>query len=352
MTRDPGTPFSPGDSPLADARPAPIRDGLGRPITYLRVSVTDRCNLRCLYCVSHPTPFIPHPDILRYEEILALIGLTRNLGVTKVRFTGGEPFARKGFPGFLEAARACFPDLDLRLTTNATLLTPHVPLLVRAGIRRVNISLDTLDAATFARITGEDLFSAVRGAIDACLSAGLKVKMNVVAMKGVNDHELPALVDFARTHPLDLRFIEYMPIGEGSRWTPWKVWPAGDILEEARELADLTPVAPRAGDRGPARVYAIEGGLGRLGFITPLSCHFCAECNRLRLTAGGTLRTCLFSDRVYRLRTLLREDRLGLAAVERVVKRAVLSKPLGFRLLEERAKDRPVCQTEMSAIGG
>ncbi len=329
-----------------------MQDGLGRTVNYMRISVTDRCNLRCLYCASHPTPFIPHPDILRYEEILSLLGLARGLGVAKIRFTGGEPFARRGFPGFLETVRDLYPDLDLRLTTNGTLIGPHIPLLVRSGIKRVNISLDTLDAATFLRITGQDLFAEVRSAIDQCLTARLKVKMNVVAMKGVNDQELPAFLDLARTHPLDLRFIEYMPIGGSSRWTPWSVWPAGDILEAAQKLATLTPVESRAGDRGPARVYAIENGLGRLGLITPLSSHFCATCNRLRLTAQGNLRTCLFSDREYRLRPLLRHPKLGLSAVERVIRLAGMKKPLGFRLLEERKGAEPVCQTEMSAIGG
>lgn len=327
-------------------------DGLGRAVNYMRMSVTDRCNLRCVYCATSPTPFLPHPDVLRYEEILDLVGLARDLGVTKFRFTGGEPFARRGFPEFLDQVHHRFPDLDLRLTTNGTLLAEHIPGLLRAGIRRVNISLDTLDAATFERITGQPLFHAVRSAIDQCLEAGLGVKMNVVAMRGINDHEMPSFLDLARALPLDLRFIEFMPIGGGSRWTPWSVWTATEILAEARRHADLTPVEARAEDRGPARMYALAGGLGRIGLITPLSCHFCATCNRLRLTAGGNLRTCLFSDREYRLRPLLRHPRLGLAAVDRVIRLAGLRKPLGFKLLEERRMNAPVCRTEMSAIGG
>lgn len=340
---------SPPANALADARG--LMDARGRTVSYLRLSVTDRCNLRCLYCDSRMRQWLTHDEVLRYEEFLDLMGLGLKLGIGKVRLTGGEPFARKGFMDFVEAARTRFPSLDLRLTSNATLLAPFAPRLAAAGVTRINISLDTLDPATFARVTGQDLYHEVRRGIDACLEAGIRVKLNAVAMRGVNDLELAGFLDLARTLPIDVRFIEYMPMG-GSEWRPEQVWRAADILAEARTLAELQPVARGAEDSGPAQMYAVGGGLGRFGLITPLSNHFCGSCNRLRITSGGVLRTCLFSDRVYRLRGALRHPKLGLAFVERILRRASQAKPLGFELLAARRAGEGVCATAMSAIGG
>jgi len=331
-----------------------LSDTRGRSVSYLRLSVTDRCNLRCLYCDSRMRQWLSHEEVLRYEEFLELMGLGLKLGIGKVRLTGGEPFARKGFMEFVEAARARYPQLDLRLTTNATLLAPFAPRLAAAGVARVNISLDTLDPATFARVTGQDMYQEVRRGIDACLAAGLRVKLNAVAMRGVNDFELAGFINLARELPIDVRFIEYMPMG-GSEWKPEQVWRAADILAEAKTLAELTPIERGGGpsaDSGPAQMYAIQGGAGRFGLITPLSNHFCGSCNRLRITSGGVLRTCLFSDRVYRLRGALRHPKLGLAAVERILRLASQVKPLGFELLAARRAGQGVCGTAMSAIGG
>ncbi len=333
-----------------------LTDTRGRSVSYLRLSVTDRCNLRCLYCDSRMRQWLSHDEVLRYEEFLELMGLGLNLGIGKVRLTGGEPFARKGFMEFVEAARLRFPQLDLRLTTNATLLEPFAPRLSAAGVARINISLDTLNPATFARVTGQDLYAEVRRGIDACLAAGIRVKLNAVAMRGVNDGELAGFLALARELPLDVRFIEYMPMG-GSEWKPEQVWRAADILAEARTLAELTPIERGGGpsgsnDSGPAQMYAITGGAGRFGLITPLSNHFCGSCNRLRITSGGVLRTCLFSDRVYRLRGALRHPKLGLAFVERILRLASQVKPLGYELLAARRAGQGVCGTAMSAIGG
>ncbi|MDP3427908.1 MAG: GTP 3',8-cyclase MoaA [Humidesulfovibrio sp.] len=328
-----------------------LTDTRGRSVSYLRLSVTDRCNLRCLYCDSRMRQWLRHEEVLRYEEFLELMGLGLKLGIGKVRLTGGEPFARKGFINFVEEARARFPALDLRLTTNATLLAPFASRLAAAGVTRINISLDTLDAATFARVTGQDLYPEVRRGIDACLAAGIRVKLNAVAMRGVNDGELAVFLGLARELPIDVRFIEYMPMG-GSEWAPEQVWRATDILAEAKTLAGLVPIEGGSGDSGPAQMYAIEGGAGRFGLITPLSNHFCGSCNRLRITSGGVLRTCLFSDRVYRLRGVLRHPRLGLPAVERILRLASQVKPLGFELLAARRAGQGVCGTAMSAIGG
>lgn len=328
-----------------------LKDTRQRVVNYLRISVTDRCNLRCLYCSPQDQEFIPHPEILRYEELLEIIALARGLSIGKVRFTGGEPFARKGFPEFVAEVLARFPDLDLRVTTNATLIGPHLAFLRDRGLKRLNISLDTLDPAKFARITGRDLFPEVWANIRSALDLGFRVKINAVAMKGVNDAELGAFLDLARTRPLDVRFIEFMPMG-GSDWSPESVWTAGEILEQARGLAELTPLPRLGADQGPARVYAITGGLGRFGLISPLTDHFCGTCNRLRLTADGHLRTCLFSDKVYRLKGILRHPRLGAEHVRRVMLLANERKPLGHDILEKRARGRGVCGTPMSAIGG
>ena len=335
----------------AQAETGALTDARGRSVSYLRLSVTDRCNLRCLYCDSRMRHWLRHDEVLRYEEFLELMGLGLKLGIGKVRLTGGEPFARKGFMGFMEAARERFPALDLRLTTNATLVAPFAPRLAAAGVARINISLDTLNPATFARVTGQDMYDEVRRGIDACINAGIRVKLNAVAMRGVNDGELAGFLDLARRLPIDVRFIEYMPMG-GSEWRPEQVWRAADILAEARTLEELTPIARGGADAGPAQMFAIAGGLGRFGLITPLSNHFCGSCNRLRITSGGVLRTCLFSDRVYRLRGALRHPKLGLAHVERILRLASQAKPLGFELLAARRAGQGVCSTAMSAIGG
>jgi len=328
-----------------------LADDKGRSVSYLRLSVTDHCNLRCLYCDRQLRHRLSHFDVLRYEEFLELMGLASRLGIGKVRLTGGEPFARKDFVDFVERARARFPELALRLTTNGTLLAPFVQRLAVAGVDRVNISLDTLSRVTFARVTGQDLYNEVRHGLDACLEAGIRVKINAVAMRGVNDHELAGFLDLARELPVDVRFIEFMPMG-GAEWKPEQVWSAADILAEAKTLAGLSPLPRDASDAGPAQMYAIDGGKGRFGLITPLSNHFCGSCNRLRITSAGDLRTCLFSDRVYRLRPALRHKKLGLPFVERILKLALRKKPVGAELLAARRAGQGVSNTSMSSIGG
>jgi cyclic pyranopterin phosphate synthase len=293
---------------------------------------------------------LPHQDVLRYEELLELMGLAQGLGIGKVRLTGGEPFARRDFMEFVETARTRFPQLSLRLTSNGTLLAPFAPRLAAAGVDRVNISLDTLDPATFLRITGQDLLPAVLRGMHACLDAGIRVKLNAVALRGVNDGELAGFLDLARRLPVDVRLIEFMPMG-GAHWAPEQVWSAADILAQARTLAELAPLPRDAADAGPAQMFAIAGGAGRFGLITPLSNHFCGACNRLRITSAGVLRTCLFSDRTYRLRPALRHPRLGLAAVERILRLALARKPLGADLLAAR-RQNGVCATAMASIGG
>ncbi|WP_432735420.1 GTP 3',8-cyclase MoaA [Maridesulfovibrio sp. FT414] len=328
-----------------------LQDKLGRCVNYLRLSVTDRCNLRCMYCVTKDFTHIPHPDILRYEEMLRLIDLAASMNINKLRLTGGEPFARKGFMEFVSKIMARHGDMDLRITSNGTLIEPLIPELSRLGVKRLNISLDTLDRKTFEEVTGRDHLTDVLGTIEACIRAGIRVKVNAVAMKGINDRELGAFIDFARNNPIDMRFIEFMPMGDDTK-SDSRFWSADDILAQASEFANLVPVKRTKENRGPARMYSIEGGQGRLGLISPVSSHFCGTCNRLRITSDGYLRTCLFSDHTYKLRGILRNPSLGDDTLKKVIAAATRDKPLGYHLLESRKGCEGVCGTQMSAIGG
>ncbi len=327
-------------------------DTHGRTVNYIRISVTDRCNLRCRYCMSGDVQFIHHDNILRYEEILKLIDETAALNVTKVRLTGGEPFARKGFIPFVGTILSRHPDLDVRVTTNATLLEGRIAELKAAGISRLNISLDTMNRDKFKQLTTVDAYDKVRRAIDECLDSGIKIKVNAVALKGSNDDEIGEFVAFAKSRPIDMRFIEFMPVGHDAHWKKNEVWTADEIIREAREHAELIPVVNSSDYHGTAKMYDIKGGLGRIGVISPLSCHFCATCNRLRITANGNLRTCLFSDREYRLRPIIRHPKLGMKWAIKVINLASRNKPVGYKLLEQKMGSEAVCSTRMSAIGG
>lgn len=344
----------PALAPLPACRlPQPLIDGHGRPVHYLRLSVTDRCNLHCLYCRNlGRQQFIPHPQILRYEEIVRLVGLMSAGGVTKLRLTGGEPFVRRGCEHLLVMLRERFPQLDLRLTSNGTLLEPHVPLLRRLGLGAVNLSLDSFDRQTFAQVTGHDLLPAVLSALDALLAAGIRVKINAVAMRGINDRQLDDFIHAARSLPVDVRFIEFMPIGAGTHWSPESFWPAAEIFREVAARVALAPEQQVLRNAGPARMYRVLGGRGRLGFIAAVSNHFCASCNRLRLTCNGNLRTCLFDDHEYRLRGLLRHQACDDAQLARVLRLACLKKPVGAELLRNRPQGQAVAGTPMAAIGG
>lgn len=338
-----------------DASPF-LADRHGRIVRYIRLSVTDRCNLRCFYCRNETGgAFIPHEAVLRYEEMEQLVDMAKEQGVEKVRLTGGEPFVRKDFLCFLERLRYRYPDLDIRLTTNGTLLRPYLDALADLKLKAINLSLDTFNPVTFERITGRDLFREVRRNVDTLLEKGIPFKLNAVALRGINTTELPFFLDFALRHPVDVRFIEFMPMGKGTRWTEDNFCSVEALLEAARRLVVLNPLVGEAFNSGPARLYSLTGlagepGSGRLGVITPLSNHFCASCNRLRFTSDGALRTCLFADREYRLRNVLRHPKLGIRAVGRIVTLATRNKPLGSRLLE--ARECAVALRSMSAIGG
>jgi cyclic pyranopterin phosphate synthase len=281
-------------------------DSCNRRLTYLRISVTDRCNLRCAYCLPcEDVPRLAHDAVLRYEEILRIVRVGVRLGISKVRVTGGEPLVRKGVLGFL-AELARHPGIkDLSLTTNGVLLKDAVGALKSAGVSRINISLDTLKPERYRRITGVDAFQAVWEGIHAAHALGFSpIKLNVVALNGVNDDELVDLARLSLELPFHVRFIEFMPIGQ-SRIESRSPLLVPDIQERISVLGRLVPVE-RAEMDGPAHRYRFEGACGEIGFISAISHHFCRRCNRLRLTASGQLRPCLLSDRQEDLKGPLR----------------------------------------------
>lgn len=343
--------------------PGLLTDGHGRTVRYLRISVTDRCNLCCRYCRDDSVPFIPHEKILRFEEIEKIIEVATELGVHKLRFTGGEPFARKGFLDFLVHIHERFPQTALKLTSNGTLLAPALDTLKKIGVS-VNLSLDSLDREKYAAITRRDELPTVLDNLHHMLDLGIPLKINAVAMRGVNDNELHALAAMAMDWPVDVRFIEFMPMGDSTIWSKNLFWPAADILDTARRYWNLEPVALRrkdgqesdghaAEERGPAKLWKLiePGGKvskGSFGLITSVTQSFCQSCNRLRLTAEGNLRTCLFDDREYPIRDALRDK--GLEEVRRIMIDAVSRKPVGAELLA--ARHGPVAHKRMSAIGG
>jgi cyclic pyranopterin phosphate synthase len=271
-------------------------DAYGRKHDYLRISVTDRCNLRCIYCMgADGVKQIPPREILSYEEILQVVKAGAALGIRRIRLTGGEPLVRKDLL-YLVREIARVPGIeDLAMTTNGILLPRGAAELKQAGLRRVNISLDSLDAAVYSRITrGGDLEQVLAG-IEAALAAGLApVKINTVLMKGLNHAEVPAFLNLVLEKPVHVRFIEYMPIGDHDRGYGRRYLPLEYIRKTAARLGlELTPAAPPVG-AGPAESFTLPGGKGTVGLIHPISAHFCAGCNRLRLTAEGRLKSCLY----------------------------------------------------------
>jgi len=327
-------------------------DAYNRPISYLRISVTDRCNLRCIYCMPpEGVPWRPHEDILRFEEIEKIVRVAVELGISKVRLTGGEPLVRLGITDLVsDLARIPGVD-DLAMTTNGTLLSRYAAPLAEAGLRRVNISLDTLRPERFRHITRLGRLEDVLDGMEAARRAGLEpIKINTVAIRGVNDDEV---VDFARRtmqRGWNVRFIEVMPVGGGNlvddRWEE-RVVTSAEIREKIEvAVGALEPAKIRAGN-GPANYFRLPGARGTLGFITPVSEHFCYRCNRLRLTADGQLRLCLLSDQEIDLRTSLRQG-ANLAQVKALLLKGIETKPPKHRLDEHK---RPEKRT-MSEIGG
>mgnify|MGYP002626170359 CR=1 FL=1 len=341
---------------MSSAKQKPIlSDAMHRPIRYLRLSVTDRCNLRCTYCQSPAqVRYIPHEDILQYEEMLRCVRILHAYGIQKVRLTGGEPFARKGCADFLLRLRESFPDLDLRLTSNGTLLEEYFPLFKKIHVDAVNISLDSFDEDVYEKITGQHLLKTVLKAIDSLVCLGITVKINAVALNGITKNSLDDFIYMANHYGIDVRFIEFMPMGLETNWSKDLYFPVSEIIALAHEKAKLIPEDQNtlSPTRGPARMFSIKGGSGRLGFISPLSNHFCHTCNRLRLTSEGALRLCLYDDHEYPLRHLLRDDQYSEEDIAKKIHEVCQNKPLGVQLLEARKQGKPVATKVMSGIGG
>lgn len=328
-------------------------DILGRSLRYVRFSVTDRCNLRCLYCVNKERQhFIPHAKIIRYEQFIRLASIFSSLGAGKIRITGGEPLMRKGLTQFLARLRRKLPDLQVAITTNATLLPDCLTDLAALKLCSFNISLDSLDAASYEHLTGKNALAKVLASIEKLISLGQKVKINAVAMRGISDREMPEFMYFLKHTPVDLRFIEYMPMGGNTAWNENCYIGAPDLLALARQTAAWEPVFSAADPlAGPARLYQHHGMAGKLGFISAISDHFCHVCQRMRVTSEGNLRPCLFADKEMRLASLLNHPKIDDAHIARVIRESFKRKPIGAHLLAAR-KERAVAGKQMVGIGG
>ncbi|MBN2098572.1 MAG: GTP 3',8-cyclase MoaA [Dehalococcoidia bacterium] len=320
-----------------------MSDSFQRPINYLRISLTDRCNLRCVYCMPpEGITLIPHSDILRYEEILSVVRVAVEMGVNKVRLSGGEPLVRAGVVDFIRMLSS-FKDIDdLSLTTNGVLLKEKAAALRDAGLKRVNISLDSLRRQTFEEITRHDRLTDVLDGIKEAEMVGFSpIKINVVVMRGLNYDEL---LDFARLtiDGWNVRFIELMPIMNKGAKQPEFV-SAKEMWETLSSLGTLQPCSPLAGN-GPASYYQLPGARGTIGFITPVSDHFCFKCNRLRLTADGKLLPCLLSSEEVDLRSALRAGAPP-EGIKQLILKAVAAKPEGHRVSQGVvSQKRPMTQ--------
>ena len=325
-----------------------MRDAHGRQIDYIRLSVTDRCNLRCTYCMAEEMEFLPRRDLLTFEEIETLARHLVVRGVRRIRLTGGEPLVRKGVLELVQRlARLRTHGLDeLTLTTNGTRLPEMAQDLFDAGVRRINISLDTLRRDRFAELTRRDEFERVVSGIDAARDADLAVRINAVAMRGTNDDEMRDLLAWCGARGLDLALIEAMPLGEVSVDRPAAHLPLDAVREELERHFTLVPSLHRTG--GPARYFDVADTGTRIGLITPLSNNFCAGCNRIRISATGTVYGCLGHDQKVELRDIVRAG--GEAALDEALERLLAGKPL--RHAFDAAQSEPALARHMSVTGG
>lgn len=324
-------------------------DGFARPITYLRVSVTDKCNLRCIYCMPEGgLPWLRRDEILTYEEIVTIVRAAASVGVRAIRLTGGEPLARREVSK-LVARISAIPGIDdVALSTNGLLLASQLDALVAAGLRRVNVSLDTLRADRFERLARRPGLDAVLAGIDAAIEAGLQpLKINCVVMRGRNDDELLDFAQLTRTRRIFVRFIEVMPVHENLGLQRDAYVSSTEILDRISDTGELLPVVPPLGN-GPARYFAFPGAAGAVGVISPLSHEYCERCNRVRLSADGNLRLCLFGDRGIDLRTPVRRGAAG-TELASLLQSAMLIKPERHHL---RLGEAASAMRAFSEIGG
>jgi cyclic pyranopterin phosphate synthase len=319
-----------------------MRDGLGRTINYLRLSITDRCNLRCCYCMpAEGIPACEHADVLRYEELLQIAKTAVGLGVEKVRITGGEPLVRKGVVGFLDRLGK-IPDLsEMTLTTNGLLLETMASDLKAVGVERLNVSLDSLDPHVYKRITRGGELDQVLNGLETADQAGLRLKLNMVVMRGINDHEVENFAALSIERPWSVRFIEYMPTIREKAWQN-RVISGREILERLQSRFGLSSVSTTR-LCGPAKPYRITGAMGTVGIITPMSEHFCGNCNRIRVTAQGMAKSCLLSDKAMDLKPALSQGPDTL--------RASLLEVIGGKVAQHHFSDEQSV-VQMSGIGG
>jgi cyclic pyranopterin phosphate synthase len=326
-----------------------LLDPYKRKINYLRISVTDKCNLRCRYCMPEEgIPLISHKAILTYEEILRIVRVFATEGISKVRLTGGEPLVRKGIIDFISRLSQIEEIKDLSLTTNGMFLKEYARDLKRAGLKRINVSLDSLIKERFCQITHRDEYGRVWNGIEEALRVGLfPIKINMVAIKALNDDEIESFARLTLHLPLTVRFIEYMPSGNGEEWKESDILTIPRIKDRLERVGRLIPIPSDRWD-GPAKRYRIEGAKGEIGLIGAVSSHFCADCNRLRLTPDGKIRTCLFSDEEIDVREILRKGGSDQNLKERLLD-ALRAKPERHHINTHQFKK---CQRNMSAIGG
>jgi cyclic pyranopterin phosphate synthase len=328
----------------------PLVDPFGRAITYLRVSVTDRCDLRCIYCMTERMKFLPRAELLTLEELDRLCTAFVARGVRRLRFTGGEPLVRKGFLDLLGNVRRHLGNgLDeITVTTNGVLLAQFAKALAAAGVKRINVSVDSLDGETFARIARRDRLDQVLEGIDAALAAGLKVKINTVALKHDNAHEIPNMIKWAHGRGFDITLIETMPLGEIDEDRTDQFLSLSRVRQDMESYWTLRDLPDRTG--GPARYVRIEETGGRLGFITPLTHNFCEGCSRVRLTCTGRLYLCLGHETSVHLREPLRASADD-ALLQQAIDAAIALRPKGHDFSIERLS-KPATVRHMSVTGG
>jgi cyclic pyranopterin phosphate synthase len=335
-------------APTGVARP--LVDRYGRTITYLRVSVTDRCDFRCTYCMSENMQFLPKKEVLSFEEVDRIVSAFVSRGVKKLRLTGGEPLVRRDIMELVARLGTYLGEglEELTLTTNGSQLRRHAKGLADAGVRRLNVSLDTLDEKRFAEITRRGRIADVLDGIDAASEAGLQIKINMVAMRGINDHEIEPMLHWAHSRGFALTLIEGMPLGDVGMDRVDAYLPLKEMRERLMQKFTLEPTSHRSG--GPARYDRVRETGGILGFITPMSHNFCESCNRVRLTATGQLYMCLGQEDMVDLRQAIREG--GPDALDAALGRAMILKPKGHDFMLDRDHTGPAVTRHMSVTGG
>ena len=339
---------------LPDFGPKPLLDQFGRQITYLRLSVTDRCDLRCTYCMAEKMQFLPKRDLLSIEELDTVAASFVARGVKKIRVTGGEPLVRKGMPELFERLGSYLGSgLDeLTLTTNGTLLEEYSGMLVKNGVRRINVSLDSLNDTRFTEITRRGKLQKVLRGIDAALRAGLSIKINTVAMKHENLDEIPQLIEWAHGKGMDLTLIEVMPLGDTGEDRIDQYIPLPMVRDRLEEDWTLYDTDAQSVNAGPSRYVTVAETGGKLGFITPLTNNFCAGCNRVRVTCTGRIYMCLGQDDHIDLRGALRESTDPEAALDACLDRALLKKPEKHDFRIDQRGQAPALGRHMSVTGG